>query len=244
MVLPRTVSQLFLLSTICTCLIAGESREEALPVSAVSPSSSAILDAQFKSVRRSLMLAGCRVAPLSEISDVEVVAFENNAEIAPADIDGLRPDAAQALDTLKEMVTSVGGTFDLKSAYRPPAYQAHLHEVWVKWVKELRNNRSSGCRSLREEVGAEFKRHQLLPRQQPVPASDHALGLAFDAAVAMPRGARLNGKRVSVDKLAALAGAKRPNSRRDPVHFKLIPERAAAISYAPPLEAQRPRTAD
>ena len=103
-------------------------------------------------------------------------------------------------------MTSSGGTFELKSAYRPTAYQAHLHDVWVKWMKELRNNRTAGCQALREEVGAEFRRHQLLARQQPVPASDHALGLAFDAAVAMPRAARLNRKRVTVDKLANLAG--------------------------------------
>jgi hypothetical protein len=68
----------------------------------------------------------------------------------------------------------------------------------------------------------------LLARQQPVPASDHAVGLAFDAAVALPRAARLNRKRVTVDRLAALAGIKRPNSRRDPVHFKLLPERLTA----------------
>ena len=87
--------------------------------------------------------------------------------------------------------------------------------------------------ALREEVGAEFKRHQLLARQQPVPASDHELGLAFDAAVALPRAARLNRKRVTVDKLAALAGITRPNSRRDPVHFKLLPERLTAGSLRP-----------
>jgi D-alanyl-D-alanine dipeptidase len=172
------------------------------------------------------------VAPLSGIEDPEALAFEKNADTAPADVDGLVPQAAQALDSLREMVISVGGTFELKSAYRPPAYQAHLHEVWVKWVKELRKNRSSGCGLLREEVGAEFARHQLLVKQQPVPASDHALGLAFDAAIAMPRAARLHGKRVTVDKLAALAGAKRPDSRRDPVHFKLLPERPVAISYS------------
>jgi D-alanyl-D-alanine dipeptidase len=180
------------------------------------------------------MLAGCKVAPLSEIGDPEILVFEKNAETAPADVDGLRPDAAQALDTLREIVTSVGGKFELKSAYRPTAYQAHLHEVWVKWVKELRNNRSTGCRALREEVGAEFGRHQLLVRQQPVPASDHALGLAFDAAVAVPRAARLNGKRVTVDKLAALAGFMRPSARRDPVHFKLLPERYVEISQGRP----------
>jgi len=242
MVLRRTVSQLFLLSIVCTCLNAADSlpsvtapapiEEETLPVYPVSAMPSAILDAQLNALRRSRMAAGCKVSPLAEIWDPEALDFENNAETTPADVNDLTPDTAQPLDTFKEMVTSVGGTFELKSAYRPPAYQAHLHEVWVKWVKELHNNRSSGCRALREEVGAEFARHQLLVRQQPVPDSDHVLGLAFDAAVALPRGARLNGKRVTVDKLAALAGMKRPTIRRDPVHFKLLQERPATMSYA------------
>jgi hypothetical protein len=243
--LHRTVSQLFLLSIVCAGLNAAESlpfviapataeenAEEALPAYVVSAMPSVISDAVLNSLRRSRMLAGCKVAPLSEIWDPEVLSFEKNAETAPADVDGLRLDTAEALDTLRESVISLGGTFDLKSAYRAPAYQAHLHEVWVKWVKQLRNNRSSGCRALREEVGAEFSRHQLLIKQQPVPVSDHTLGLAFDAAVTMPRAARLNGKRVTLDKLAALAGMKRPEIRRDPVHFKLVAERPAAISYA------------
>ena len=171
------------------------------------------------------MLAGCKVAPLPEIEDAEALAFERDAEPAVVGLQGLMPTMAQALESFRELVNSVGGTFDLKSAYRPPAYQAHLHELWVKRVKELRNNRTSGCRGLREEVGAEFARHQLLLRQQPVTSSDHALGLAFDAAVAMPHSARLNRRRVTVDKLALMAGVKRPNSRRDPVHFKLLPDR-------------------
>ena len=95
-------------------------------------------------------------------------------------------------------------------------------------VSPLRNNRTAGCQPLREEVRAEFKRHQLLARQQPVPASDHELGLAFDAAVAMPRAARVNRRRVTVDKLATLAGIRRPNGRRDPVHFTLLPQPLAA----------------
>lgn len=234
----RTVKQLLLSSIICTCLNAADSlpaetapaaiEEEALPILSERAISPAILDAPLSAVRRIQVLAGCKVAPLPEIEDPDARAFEENAESAPADLDGLMPDMAQALDAFKEMVTSVGGTFELKSAYRPPAYQAHLHDVWVKWVKELRNNRTAGCQALREEVGAEFRRHQLLIKQQPVPASDHALGLAFDAAVAMPRAARLNRRRVTVDKLAALAGVKRPNSRRDPVHFTLLPQRLAA----------------
>ena len=201
--------------------------EEPLPIldRAISR---AILDAEFSALRRTQMLAGCKVAPLPEIEDPEALTFENNAESVPADVEGLMTDTAQALDVFRDLVTSSGGTFELKSAYRPPAYQAHLHDVWVKWMKELRNNRTAGCRALREEVGAEFRRHQLLPGQQPVPASDHELGLAFDAAVAMPRAARLNRKRVTVDKLAALAGVRRPNSRRDPVHFTLLPQHLAA----------------
>jgi hypothetical protein len=240
--LYRTVRQLLLFSIVCACLNAADSlpsapappatleappatAEEALPIlpdRAVSP---AILEAQLAPVRRAQMLAGCKVAPLPEIEDPEALAFENDAQSAAIDVEGLMPAMAQALESFEELVTSVGGTFELKSAYRPPAYQAHLHDVWVKWVKELRNNRTAGCRALREEVSAEFVRHQLLVKQQPVTESDHALGLAFDAAVAMPHAARLNRKRVTVDKLALLVGVKRPNSRRDPVHFKLLPER-------------------
>jgi len=243
--LHRSVKQVFLGSIICACLSAADGvpsvpapaaievapaaiEEEAVPILPARTISQAILDAQLSSFRRMQMLAACKVAPLPEIEGVEALAFEKNAESAPADVDDLMPDTAQALNTFKEMVTSVGGTLELKSAYRPPAYQAHLHDVWVMWVKVLRKNRTAGCQALREEIGAEFRRHQLLVKQQPVPASDHALGLAFDAAVAMPRGARLNRKRVSVDKLAALAGIKRPNSRRDPVHFTLLPRPAAA----------------
>ncbi len=238
----RTVSQLFLLSIICMGVCGAESLpsvtapaafdEEALPVSPARAISPVILDSELSSLHHPRTYPGCKVAPLSDIWDTEAAAFEKNADTAPVDVDDLMPDAAQALGNFQEMVTSLGGTFELKSAYRPLAYQAHLHEVWVKWVKELRNNRSSGCRALREEVGAEFSRHQLLVKQQPVQASDHTLGLAFDAAIAMPRGARLHGKRVTVDKLAALAGIKRPAIRRDPVHFKLLAARPADASYA------------
>jgi hypothetical protein len=206
---------------------AATMEEEPLPIFSDHAISPPILDVEFRAVRR-IPMPGCKVEPLPEIEDPEAQTFENNVESVPADIEGLMPDTALALDLFREMVTSSGGTFDLKSAYRPPAYQSHLHDVWVKWMKELRNNRTTACQALREEVGAEFRRHQLLARQQPVPASDHALGLAFDAAVAMPRAARLNRKRVTVDKLATLAGIRRPNSRRDPVHFTLLPQHLSA----------------
>lgn len=238
----RPIRHLLFVLTACVGLHAADDlssvpahaaiEEEALPVFSLNSTRSSILGAQLRFIHRSLLLAGCKVEPLSEVSDPEALALENNVETSPVDVDGLTPDAAESLDALREFVTLMGGTFDLKSAYRPTAYQAHLREVWVKWMKQLRGNRSAGCRFMREEVGAEFARHRLLVRQQPVPDSDHSLGLAFDAAIAMPRAARLNGKRVTVDKLAALAGFKRPNVRRDPVHFKLLAVRPVGMSSA------------
>src|SRR5262249_34026831 len=151
-VLYRTVRQLFLYSIVCACLNAADSlpstvaapalEEEALPVFSEHAVSQALLDVQLNSVRRAQMLAGCRIAPLSDIEDPEAQAFEHDSQAAAIDVQGLMPNTAQALENFKDLVTSVGGTFDLKSAYRPPAYQAHLHEVWVKWVKELRGNRT------------------------------------------------------------------------------------------------------
>ena len=126
-----------------------------------------------------------------------------------------------ALDKFERLVRSVGGTVELKSAYRPPSYQAHLQAVWFKWMLELRNNRESGCQTLRAQVGEEFARHRLLEKQMPVTSSDHTRGLAFDATVVLPRVAWLRARRVSLDRLALLAGIKRPDILHDPVHFKL-----------------------
>jgi hypothetical protein len=223
----------FLFAIVGGCLTASESfpaattdieEAEAFAVLPITGARPAAVETEMGSLRYAMSLAACKVAPLTEIEDHEALEFERGTGPTGAvDVDGLMPAMARALESFKELVNSVGGTFELKSAYRPPAYQAHLQEVWLKWVKELRNNRTAGCRALREEVGAEFARHQLLVRQQPVSSSDHVLGLAFDASVIMPYVARLRRKRVSVDRLALLAGIKRPNSRRDPVHFKLVP---------------------
>lgn len=164
----------------------------------------------------------CGVSPLSPIEDPDALAFENGNEASGViDLAGLRPAMARALEKFRRMVLSAGGTFDLKSAYRPPAYQAHLQDVWFKWM-ELRHNRSAGCQALRAQVADEFSRHHLLETQKPVTFSDHTLGLAFDAAVILPRSARLRRRRISLDRLAVLAGLTRPDIRHDPVHFKLL----------------------
>jgi hypothetical protein len=164
----------------------------------------------------------CSVAPLPEIVDAEAVRFEN--EDGP-DTGGLLPAMAQALERFRRLVMSAGGTFDLKSAYRPLAYQEHLQQVWFKWMRELRFNRQPGCQAMRAQVEVEFTRHKLMPTQMPVTDSDHTRGIAFDAAVMMPRVVVRTKKRrvsLSLDRLALMAGLRRPDIRRDPVHFKLV----------------------
>jgi D-alanyl-D-alanine dipeptidase len=168
-------------------------------------------------------IPSCSVAVLPEVEDPAALAFENGTGTEGAvDLDGLSPAMGRALARFRQLVSSVGGSLDLKSAYRPPAYQAHLQAVWFKWMLELRNNREPVCQLLRAQVGQEFERHRLLETQKPVTSSDHTRGLAFDATVVMPKVARLKKRRVSLDRLALLAGITRPDIRRDPVHYKLV----------------------
>jgi hypothetical protein len=78
---------------------------------------------------------------------------------------------------------------------------------------------------MRAQVEDEFTRHKLMPTQMPVTDSDHTRGIAFDAAVMMPRVVVRTKKRrvsLSLDRLALMAGLRRPDIRRDPVHFKLV----------------------
>jgi hypothetical protein len=172
----------------------------------------------------------CSVAPLEEITDPEAVRFET--EEGP-DTAGLVPAMVEALEKFRRLIASAGGTFDLKSAYRPIAYQEHLQQVWFKWMRELRFNRQPGCQALKAQVAEEFTRHKLMPAQMPVTDSDHTRGMAFDAAITMPRVVRTAKRRrvgVSVDRLALMAGLRRPDIRRDPVHYKLV--------IAAPIRAQ------
>jgi hypothetical protein len=117
-------------------------------------------------------------------TDAEAVRFETRGAVPIPT--GLLPEMAQALEKFRKLVTSAGGTFDLKSAYRPLAYQEHLQQVWFKWMRELRFNHQPGCQALRAQVAEEFTRHKLMPTQMPVTDSDHTRGMAIDAAVMMP----------------------------------------------------------
>lgn len=162
----------------------------------------------------------CAVAPLPPIEDPAAQAFEaavGSQEVV--DTADLAPGMSHALVRFENEVASVHGAIELKSAYRPPAYQQHLQQVWDKWMT-LRNNQDPACQPLRAQVQDEFARHHLIETQRPVPFSDHTRGLAFDATVSLPFGARLRRRPVSIDSLARLAGVRRPDILHDPVHFK------------------------
>lgn len=160
----------------------------------------------------------CSVEPLPEIEDPAAQAFEANVgSAAVVDLSGLTPATAKALTRFQTRVEAVGGVIELKSAYRPASYQQHLQAVWHKWMDELRFNQDPACQTLRSSVQDEFTRHRLLESQHPVAFSDHTRGLAFDALVTLPRGRR----KLTLDRLAWVAGVRRPDILHDPVHFKL-----------------------
>jgi len=160
----------------------------------------------------------CSVAPLAAIEDPTAMEMESAATL---NLDGLTPGASRALARFETIVAARGGSFTLTSAYRPSTYQAHLRDVWFKWMVELKDNQDPSCVELKAQVGNEFVRHGLLPTQHPVEVSDHTLGIGFDAAILLPSGKRKR-SRISLDRLARLAGVSRPDIRRDPVHFRLI----------------------
>jgi hypothetical protein len=162
----------------------------------------------------------CSVEPLPAIEDEEVLAFESGA--GAVDIAGLQPAASLALKRFEGLIASSGGTITVTSAYRPPAYQEHLQQVWDKWMVEMRDNVEPGCAALKTDSAREFLHHGLLESQRPATYSEHTTGLAFDAAVLLPLRGR---KRLRIDKLARRAGLDRPVAASDPVHFRVIGRR-------------------
>jgi D-alanyl-D-alanine dipeptidase len=165
----------------------------------------------------------CMIEPLPQIDDPHAQSFESQVGYGSVvNLDGLTEGASRGLARFASMVESAGGRLQLTSAYRPAPYQAHLQAVWDKWMVELRNNVAPECETLRAEVQGEFDRHQLLETQRPVSFSDHTRGIGVDAAVMLPRRARLGRVRVGIDRLARMAGFRRPDIGRDPVHFRFV----------------------
>jgi hypothetical protein len=232
--------------TVCSCLACAESNIPAQPVAVVNPQMVSWLDTLwslpilriFKPVINALEalappaapepdipaaeLPPCTIAAIPAITDPDALEFESKAgSAAVVDTANLKPGTAKALTKLEGLVGRVGGSVDLKSAYRPPAYQAHLQAVWDKW-QDVRNNDQPQCQDLKAQVQQEFTQHHLIATQRPVNSSDHTRGLAFDALVSLPQAARLARRRVTLDYLARMSGVRRVDILHDPVHFKFI----------------------
>ena len=165
----------------------------------------------------------CSVEPTPTLTDPDALQFEGMVGVGPVvDLDHLTPQTNHAVNRFEQLVSRSGGELKLTSAFRPESYQQHLRDVWFKWM-EIRDNEDPACATLKAEVADEFTRHQLLVTQHPVPVSDHTLGIGVDASIEWPATSlRARRRRVSLDRIARLAGMMRPDIRRDPVHFRLI----------------------
>lgn len=154
----------------------------------------------------------CSVGNLTPVTDPLALRFEHGNTI---DISGLTPQMQSALSLFKERVNEAGGHFVLNSAYRPPAYQAHLLEVWTKW-QQLKDNHNPACQTLRSQVQAEMRKHQL--RAAPASISGpHTKGLAIDVSIAPS----ITG--LPLDKFLDIAkncGLYRRILKGDPIHFE------------------------
>ena len=125
----------------------------------------------------------CLLEPLTEITDPVALEFETvrgTSDVVRTD--GLTQSASVALVRFESLVSRFGGTMTLTSAYRPPAYQQHLQDVWDKWMLELKASIEPACQQLRDEVYQEFASHGLLESQRPASISDHSRGTGALAA--------------------------------------------------------------
>ena len=156
-------------------------------------------------VTGTIKVSGCPVLDLPPITDPEVQAFEDNPN--RSDTARLTPRMQTALQCLldRDSTATVG------SAYRPPAYNQHLIEVWRKWVDQLVENENLACADLKAKIRGHFQRHSLLESQRPVPGSLHTQGEAVDVTINLPA--------ANIDELAAGCQLRRPLPVNDRVHF-------------------------
>lgn len=159
----------------------------------------------------------CSVPSLTPITDPLAQQFENGD---PLDIGHLASAMQTAYNDFRNRVTNNGGQFILTSAYRPPAYQIHLLEVWDRWDK-LKDNTLPQCQTLRTQVQTEVNRHGIVLTKRPAGACGfHTQGLAIDVVVnpartGLPLQTMLN--------LASQSHLYRRMAAKDPVHFELFP---------------------
>ncbi len=157
-----------------------------------------------------LCVSECPIEDLPAITDADVQTFENNPN--HSDINRLTPEMQTSLQCLRNAATDMGGTSSVGSAYRPPAYNQHLIQLWGKWVNELRDNTTPSCLDLKNRIQEHFNKHHLLESQSPAPNSRHTQGLAVDVTI--------NLSAHDIDALASGCGLYRPLPVTDRVHFQ------------------------
>jgi hypothetical protein len=158
-----------------------------------------------------IKVPGCSVSDLPPITDSVVQAYEDNPDLS--DTEHLADDMKTALEKLQAAVTAAGSSSSVGSAYRPPAYNQHLIDVWKKWMYELKGEKNPACAALRTKIQGHFKTHKLKESQGPVPGSRHTKGEAVDVTISpdIP----------NIDTLArTCCNLRRPVPVDDPVHFQ------------------------
>jgi hypothetical protein len=157
-----------------------------------------------------IKVPGCSVDDVPPI-DPAVQPYEDNPDLS--DTEHLTDDMKTALEKLQAAVKAAGSSSTVGSAYRPPAYNQHLIDVWKKWVRELKKNDEPACTALKTKIQAHFKRHKLKESQSPVPGSRHTKGEAVDVTISpdIP----------NIDTLAKnCCNLRRPLPVDDSVHFQ------------------------
>ena len=154
----------------------------------------------------------CDVEGLTELTDPDALALEQGT---PVNTRKLQAVMKTALVCLQQKVQSANGTSRLTSAYRPPQYQNHFQELWIK-QKTLKTYESNGpCGTLRAVVDADYLRHGL-GASTVMPGfskSLHTQGLAFDMYINLPANTPKD-----QDKLAEECLVKRPLPGDPPHH--------------------------
>lgn len=175
----------------------------------------------------------CPIPPLEPLVDPEAIRFEgaNGNIVTYEDLNGvIRMDPSMLpdgggnvghIECLNQAVTAADGHFQLESAWRAPAYQRHLQDVYNKML-ELKLTADPACDALRAEVANEMDAHDINytgPRGAP---TRHTEGKAID--IATNFGLPTTGSD-SIDNLATGCELKRLIKRRlrdkDPGHLSL-----------------------
>ena len=122
-------------------------------------------------------VSSCPVPPLSPVTDPVALEHEIGKYGTEPDVENLNERVRNGLACIVQRANALGANARASSGFRPPAYQAHLRELWDKW-QLLKNNNEERCRLTKQQMQAEWIRHELVRR--PVLSSNHSTGNAVD----------------------------------------------------------------